>query len=223
MRPRALLPLLLLSLGLLFAADGDEPAARGRRIFHDTQEATYPSCADCHALVPEAKEAELERRGPGGTLYGAAVREGWRNLRTYANVGEALQYCAKMWQKRKQGLQGGELADLVAFLAEHAPEEALPMRKVQKEPKLLEELDGGDAEKGEALAERWCGACHHDGETALSSRLRPASKPRDALVRKVRGYDAKRKFRPQEGSMSYYTNDRLPDPVLLDILAYLGK
>ncbi len=223
MRLLAFLPLLFLALGLAFAAEGDDPAARGRQLFFDTFGATTPSCADCHALVPEEKEADLEHLGPGGTLFGAAVREGWRNLRTYAHVGDASQYCAKMWQKRKHGLGDGEVADLVAFLRLNAPKEALPMRKVQKAPKLLEELDGGDAEKGKALTERWCGTCHHDGETALSSRLRPASKPRDAVVRKVRGYDAKRKFRPQEGTMSYYTNDRLPDELLLDILAYIGK
>jgi len=221
MRRLALLPALL--LGLALAAEGEGPAERGRRVFFDTQEATFPACADCHALVPEEQEKDLERLGPGGSLYGAAVRQGWRNLRTYADVGEAAQYCARTWQKRKRGLEPEALADLAAFLKRHAPEGPLPMRKVQKTPRLLEELDGGDAARGEALAARWCGTCHHDGETALSSRLRPASKSRDAVARKVRGYDAQRRFRPQEGSMSYFTNDRLADEALLDILAYLGK
>jgi hypothetical protein len=43
------------------------------------------------------------------------------------------------------------------------------------------------------------------------------------VARKVRGYDAKGAFKPEEGSMSYFTNDRLSDEDLRNILAYVAQ
>lgn len=208
---------------LAVAASDESPRERGRSVYEDTQDLAYPSCAHCHALVSEEEERKLPHVGPGATLYGSARRAGWRNLKTYAGIGEALQLCAKQWQKRKKGIEGEDLAALVAYLEAHGGDAALPMRKVEKQPKLAEDWSGGDAGRGKALTERFCGGCHHDGEDALSARLRPHSKQVDAVARKVRGYDAKGKFHPQEGSMSYYTTERLPDDDLRHILAYLGK
>jgi mono/diheme cytochrome c family protein len=224
-RGRAWIPALVL-LGVAAAQTGapDEAVERGRKLFHDTQELLYPSCAQCHGLLPEKEEAKkAEHLGPGATLYGSAVRRGWRNRKTYADVGEAAQTCAKTWQKRKKGLSAAQRADLIAFLAGHAPEGPLPARKVQKRPKRLEELDGGDAVRGKTLTERYCGGCHHGGEDALSFELKPNRKRKYVVARKVRGYDSAGKFKPELGSMSYYTNDRLADEDLLHILAHVGR
>jgi len=210
--------------GLLWAAPGPDRKAveRGRKLFSDTQELMYPSCAQCHNLVPEAEEAERAAHlGPGGTLYGSAVRAGWRNLRTYADVGEAAQVCAKRWQQRKRGLSAAQRADLVAFLRTHAPREPLPRRKVQEQPKLLEDFEGGDAKKGKALFVKHCMGCHNKRDDAISVPLKPGKKRKEEIARKVRGYDSKRRFKP--GSMSYFTNHRLPDEGLRHILAYLGR
>jgi len=208
---------------LAIAASEEGPHARGRRVFEDTQDLAYPSCAHCHALVPEAEERKLPHLGPGATLHGSARRAGWRNLKTFSGVGEALQPCAKLWQKRKKGIEGEDLAALVAYLEAHGGDAPLPMRKVEKQPKLAEDWSGGDEARGKTLTERFCGGCHHDGEDAISARLRPHSKQVDAVARKVRGYDAKGKFYPQEGTMSYYTTERLSDDDLRHILAYVGK
>ena len=218
-----LFPATLLGLAAADPGDGD-PVARGRELFHDRQLGDYPSCADCHSLLPEEQELEEAKHlGPGATLHGAAVREGWRNMNTFEDVGDASQKCAKTWQKRKGGLDEKQRADLAAFLAGHAPEGALPKREVQRKPKRLEELDGGDAEKGQQLTERYCGNCHDKAEDALSFPFEPQRRKKDQVARKVRGYDARGKFKPQEGTMSYYTNDRLPDEELRDILAYVAK
>jgi mono/diheme cytochrome c family protein len=210
------------ALGLALA-DSEDAAARGEKLFRDRQEGLYPSCADCHSLLPEEEEAKAEQRGPGATLFGAAVREGWRNMNTFKDVGEASQKCAKSWQKREGGLDAAQRSDLVAFLREHAPEGKLPKREVQRQPKLLKDLSGGDPETGRRLAATWCVACHNEAEDALSFPFEPGKRKRDQVARKVRGYDAKGAFKPEEGSMSYYTNDRLPDEELRHILAYVAK
>jgi mono/diheme cytochrome c family protein len=222
---RAALPALLLAalLKLAAAEAGDAAAARGEKLFHDRQEGLYPACADCHSLLPEEQEREAPRRGPGATLHGAAVRAGWRNMNTFADVGEASQKCAKDWQKRKGGLDAGQRADLVAFLGTHAPKGPLPKREVERKPKLLRDLAGGDAARGEGLVERYCRACHNEAEDALSFPFEPRKRKREQVARKVRGYDAKGAFRPEEGTMSYFTTERLPDEELRHILAYVGK
>jgi len=211
-----------LVLGLALADSGDG-AGRGEKLFHDRQEGLYPSCADCHSLLPEEKEAEAEHRGPGSTLFGAAVREGWRNMNTFKDVGDASQKCAKSWQKREGGLDKEQQADLIAFLGKHAPEGPLPKRKVQRKPKLASDLPGGDPEEGKRLVGIWCVNCHNEAEDALSFPFEPNKRKRDQVARKVRGYDARNAFKPEEGSMSYYTNDRLPDDALKHILAYVAK
>jgi mono/diheme cytochrome c family protein len=217
---------LLLCLGFLVAlafADSDDAAKRGQALFHDRQEGLYPSCADCHSLLPDEQEAKAEQRGPGATLWGASVRQGWRNMNTFKDVGEASQKCAKAWQKREGGVDAAQRKDLIAFLSKHAPAGTLPKREVERQPKLLKDLSGGDPEEGKRLAAIWCMACHNEAEDALSFPFEPGKRKRDQVARKVRGYDAKNAFKPEEGSMSYYTTDRLPDDALKHILAYVAK
>jgi mono/diheme cytochrome c family protein len=226
---------------------------RGKKLFSDTQGDEYPSCAQCHSVEPEATETdsaetdsaetdsadddsgddvaekaesgakpeEPKHLGPGGTLYGSARRAGWRNKETYKDVVDAAQYCATTWQERKYGLKAAQQADLRAYLESIAGAKPLPMRKVQRKPALLKEFDGGDAERGQLLVVRYCGACH--GPEHISFELKPASKKKLLVARKIRGYDAKLRFKPQATTMSYYTTDRLPDEDLRDIVAYCGK
>lgn len=226
----ALLPLLLVLSAWTAAladsrpnSDADEAVKRGEKLFHDTQQLMFPSCAHCHNLVPPEKEAkEAKHLGPGATLWGAAVREGWRNMNTYADVGEASQKCAKAYQGRKGGFKAAQRKDLIAFLKTKGPEKGtLPKRKVQRKPKLLEDYDGGDAEKGKKLVERHCTGCHNASEKSISANLRPGRKKKAIIARTVRGYSPKRKFEPK--TMSYFTNDRLSDEDLRHILAYLGR
>ena len=220
------LPILVMTalLAAWLAAADASAVARGKAVFHDTQRLEYPACVQCHGLVPEGDEAAKARHlGPGATLYGAAVREGWRNMNTYQDVGEASQRCAKWWQKRKGGLKPGQRVDLVAFLKKHSPRGSLPKRKVERQPRLLKNLDGGDAAKGVKLVARHCKGCHSEADDALAVELKPNKKKKLLIARKVRGYDSKNRFKPQAGSMSYYTTDRLSDADLKHIIAHLGK
>lgn len=215
-----------LTLGLASAQSdsADNPVERGRKLFLDTQELAYPACAHCHNTMPEKDELKKAKQlGPGVTLDGAATRAGWRNRDSFKNVGEALQYCAKTWQERPGGFKAAPLADLVAYLNTLGDGKPLPKRKVQRKPKLLSDLAGGDAEKGKALTARFCGGCHNAEDDAISFPLKPGRKRSELIARKVRGYDAKSKFKPQGGTMSYYTTDRLADADLRHIIAYLGR
>jgi len=205
------------------AAKKPDPAAvRGRKLFGDRQGDDYPSCADCHNVIPQDKEQKYAKfLGPGGTLHGSARRAGWRNRETYKNVGEALQYCAKTWQERKNGFKAAQLSDVVAYLMSISGTKPLPVRKVERKPKLAKDITGGDAKAGEKSAARYCGKCHD--KDSISFAFKKNYKKKDLILRKVRGYDAKRRFKPQKGTMSYYTTKRLTDKELRDIIAYLGK
>ena len=219
-----LVPAGLLGLAAAAPEKAKSPAERGEALFNDTNALEYPSCAMCHNLLPEAEEhKKATHLPPGVTLHGAVVREGWRNRTTYDDVGEASQTCAKLWQKRKKGLTAAQRADLIAFLRTHTPKGPLPMRKVQRKPKLLKDLEGGDKEKGKKLVSVHCAGCHGPGVDDFSSELRAGRLRKPVVARKVRGYNAKNKFKPQEGMMSYFTIDRLSDGDLKHILAHLGR
>lgn len=201
----------------------DPAVARGKKIFERRAEEEYPSCADCHGVLPPEKEAkEAKHFGPAETLYGSARRAGWRNSDTkYKDIGEAYKYCAKTWQKLKKGYKAAEHADLVAYLKSIGGDKALPMRKVERKPKLMSDIEGGDAKNGLKLTARYCGQCHHND--SISFPLKANKKKNDLILRKVRGYDAKRRFKPTRGTMAYYPTTRLSDKELRDIIAHLGK
>jgi len=207
---------------------GPDPAAveRGRALFRDTQEGLAASCADCHSLLPPEKEKKkAEHLGPGASLWGSAKRAGWRNVEFYDDVGAASGLCARVYQERKGGLTEKQQDDLTAFLLTQGPKDKqrgeLPARKVEKKPKLLRKYPDGDKKKGEKLYTRYCTGCHNDAEDAVSFEIRPGRKRRAQIARRVRGYTARRRFKPD--AMSYYPTHRLSDEQLGDILAYLGR
>ncbi|MEE8107105.1 MAG: hypothetical protein V3T86_16340 [Planctomycetota bacterium] len=215
--------LVWMAFGAIVATAGpDTPEARGKILFEDTEDYSYPSCAHCHAVKPDKDEKKLKHVGPGSSLWGSAKRGGWRNMKTYKYVGEALQYCAKTWQKRRKGIKGEKLTDLVAYLELISPE-PLKARKLIKKPKKLKKLDGGDATKGHQIVEHKCAGCHSAADTAYSFDLRKRKRRVDQIARKVRGYDEKSKFKPQKGQMSYYSIERLSDDELRHVLAAIGK
>ncbi len=214
--------------GATFAAPDSARATveRGRVVFADTQEGLSPSCANCHSLLEPAQELKKAKfLGPGASLWGAALRAGWRNVKIYKDVGEAAQFCARKYQERKKGLSLKQRTDLTAYLKTMVPKSkkagSLPARKVQKKPKLLKEYAKGDKTKGSKLYSRYCAGCHNDADDAVSFAIKLGKKKRAQIARRVRGYTAKRKFKP--GAMSYYPTDRLSDAQLADILAYLGR
>jgi len=217
----------LLVVGLAVAADTvePEPVKRGRALFADTGELTYASCAHCHGLAAEGGERKSKVRKQAHTLFGAVLREGWRNRNNYADVGAASQYCAKTFQERRKGLTVSQRKDLIAFLATQVPKDKtkLPKREVKraKMHKDFTKYEGGDAVKGKGLFERSCVECHNDRDDSISMILKPGKKTKKLIVRKVRGYDAKRRFKPS--TMGYFTAASLSDDELRHVLAYLGR
>ncbi len=203
----------------------DTPEARGRALLADTGELAYASCLHCHSILAPEKAQKQTPRKQAHTLFGAAIRAGWRNRNTYADAAEASQFCAKKFQGRRKGLSAAQRSDLLAVLKTRVPQgkTTLPKRKVGK-PRVHKDIakyDGGDAKRGQTRFANNCAECHHDGDDSISFALKPGKKRKAFIVRKVRGFDAKRRFRPS--AMGYYTPERLSDDALRDILAYLGR
>ena len=123
----------------------------------------------------------------------------------------------------KGGQYGVPDGNLVAYLESiSAQKKPLPRRKVQKKPRRLKTLTGGDPARGEKLVARYCTHCHNAGDTAFSFELRKGRKRAALVADSVRGYDEKGRFKPDKG-MSYFTQDRLTDEQLKHIVAFVGK
>ena len=91
---------------------------------------------------------------------------------------------------------------------------------------LPEGLEGGDKQAGKRNVQTYCGGCHGKSDDHLQSELKPGKRPRIKVAMKVRGWVKKKgklRFKANNGMMSFFAKNRLPDKDLLDILAYLGK
>jgi len=213
----------------LVGAQGAGDAAAGKKIFTDSgEDLDYPSCAHCHATVDASKELEMTGHvRPAYPVFNTAGRGAWKNKpagKGPASAGDAGNICVRAFQKRKK-LPASDVADLNAFLATVSPGEAEP-RKIQYAPALPESLDGGNADEGRKKVEAYCGGCHGASDDHLQFELKPGRKPKLKVAMKVRGWvekDGKRKFQANNGMMSFFAKDRLPDEDLLDILAYVGR
>jgi mono/diheme cytochrome c family protein len=221
-----------LALAGVSALAGGGDAERGRKLFHDTGDYAYPSCAHCHAAVPAKDEVEKARhRRPGFPIYDSAHRGAWKNKargKGPATAGDAGNTCVVAFQKRKK-LDAARVADLNAYITSLSPNKAAKPRRIGYAPALPESLDGGDPEKGKKKVALHCGGCHGPGDEHLQYPLKAAKHKKRKVAMKVRGWieDEKResgmRFKPDTGQMSFFAKDRLPDEDLLDILAYLGK
>ncbi len=222
-----------LCVGLTASAQGSGDAAAGKKIFFDSgEDLDYPSCSLCHATVPTSQElAKTGHIRPAFPVYNTSQRGGWKNKppskKGPKSAGDAGNICVRAFQKRKK-LPASDVADLNAFLASVSPGEAKP-RKIKYAPKLPASLDGGNAAAGKKNVEAYCGGCHGKSDDHLQFELRKGRLKKRKVAMKVRGWikDAKKKggirFKANNGQMSFFAKDRLPDKDLLDILAYLGK
>ena len=209
----------------------------GKKMFHDSgEDLDYPSCAHCHATVSAAEElAKTGHIRPAFPVYNTSGRGGWKNKprsRKGApqSAGDAGNICVRAFQKRKK-LPASDVAHLNAFLATVSPGDATP-RKILYGPKLPKSLDGGNAEAGKKKVETYCGGCHGKSDDHLQFELRKGRLKKKKVAMKARGWikDKRKKkekgairFKADNGQMSFFAKDRLPDKDLLDILAYLGK
>ena len=81
---------------------------------------------------------------------------------------------------------------------------------------------------GQKKVQTYCGGCHGKSDDHLQSQLRAGRYNKQKVAMKVRGWikdkkTGKPRFKANNGMMSFFAKDRLPDKDLLDILAYLGK
>jgi len=218
----------LLTAALTVSAQGGGSAEAGKKLFYDTgEDFDYPSCAHCHAIVDVKKElASTGHIRPAFPVFNTSGRGAWKNKPAgkLASAGDAGNICVGAFQKRKR-LPEDKIADLNAFLATVSPGKAEP-RKIKYAPKLPESLEGGDPAAGKKNVQTYCGGCHGKSDDHLQSELKAGKRPRIKVAMKVRGWVKKKgklRFKANNGMMSFFAKDRLPDKDLLDILAYLGK
>ncbi len=216
------------------AAQGEGSVERGKKIFLDTgpeEYPDYPSCAQCHTTVPAAKEAETGHIRPGHSLYNVTARPSFKNKpkgKGPKTAGDAGNICVRAFQKRK-ALPPEKVADLNAYLQSISTGESAKPLKIGYAPRLMKDLDGGDKTKGKKKYEIYCTTCHGDSDDDIYVALKPGRWNRVKVLRKARGYipdkrkEAGVRFKANNGMMSFFAEDRLPDADLRDILAYVGK
>ncbi|MHC4959232.1 MAG: hypothetical protein ACYTGN_12760 [Planctomycetota bacterium] len=233
------LPLFLVAIPALLAgavtvsAQGGGSVETGKKMFHDTgEDLDYPSCAHCHATVDVKDEAEKTGHiKPAFPVFNTAHRGGWKNkpvTKGPKTAGDAGNICVVAFQKRGKKLPAGQVAHLNAYLQSVSPGKDVKPRKINYAPKIPASLDGGDKAAGEKKVQMYCGGCHGQSDDHLQSALKAGRYKKSKVAMKVRGWikdkkTGKPRFKANNGMMSFFAKDRLPDKDLLDILAYLGK
>jgi mono/diheme cytochrome c family protein len=192
-------------------------AVSGAQVFEQPLEGgnTF-ACATCHAL----SEPDPVRRA-AHPLAGAAKRPSWKNGRVTRFI-DAVNSCVTEWQ----GASPFTADDprYVALLAhlEGERSEALTFEIVAPPA----QLGGGDARRGEALFETSCALCHgaggrgsergpnlagtHPTAEYVARRIRTSGSASSAVYPGLTG-----------GRMPFWAKDRLSDPELLDLVAFV--
>ncbi|MBE2253731.1 MAG: YceI family protein [Myxococcus sp.] len=209
------------ALEYTFLFKGDEPKARGERLFHAPETGgpgNKMTCFHCHAKSDERSGLLLKDKHvrAANTLYNAGQRpKFWGGFTT--KVGAAASICQKQFMKGA-GLEESQEADLTAFVDAISPDAAPPLDYVSNNYRSMETLlrdpTGGDVAKGKALAETYCMTCHLDGR--VGPVWAPGLYEPDWVVRRVRRLEGH-----QNKQMPPWTITRLPDSELRDIVTYL--
>ncbi len=200
---------------------------QGRKVFHSAAVGPHGvACADCHASVEdEATQGDGKLRA-GHTLWGVAGRAYWRGdgrKADYPTLRKALDACATLFQGAE--LSGEDGARLVAFLESITPKRGQPPVVIQ--PALEANLDydrdkyrGGDARRGRDLFFSACHSCHPKGGAGLGPAI--TGKPTADIAKKVREGNGLLRGKKIEGTWhAFYGKDRLSDPQVADIAAWL--
>ncbi|MCZ6573975.1 MAG: cytochrome c [Planctomycetota bacterium] len=218
--------LTVLGLANLAPAESSDAVARGKKIFNDTgDDFEWPSCAHCHAIVSAKEEAEKTGHvKPAYPVLNTSNRGAWKNKAkgTLKTAGDAGNICVRAFQKRKK-LPAEQVSDLNAYLASVSPSKDVKPRKIKYAPKVLEDFSGGNAEEGKKKVQLYCAGCHGSGDNSVIWELKKGRKKRLRVAQKVRGYTRKGEFKANNGMMSFFAIERLPDKDLKDIIAYVGK
>lgn len=170
------------------------------------------ACATCHALTDD--EAPLRRAAH--PIGGASKRGLWKNGAARSFL-DAVNVCVEGWQGAKAwSAEEPRFIALTAFLdsqGDSASERRLTFRQVA--PPTV--LSGGDVTRGHALFNEACATCHGlDGVgSPRGPNLAGTQLAAEYVASRVRGF-------PLTGRMPFWSEDRLSDRELLDLIAWLG-
>ncbi len=204
-----------------FLFKGDEPRARGERLFHAPETGgpgNKMTCFHCHAKSDERTGLLLKDNHirAANTLYNAGQRPQFWGGFTKTS-GAAASICQKQFMKGA-GLEAAQEADVQAFIDAISPDSAPPLDYVANNYRSMETLlrdpTTGDPAKGKALADKYCMTCHLDGR--VGPVWAPGLYEPDWVVRRVRRLEGH-----QNKQMPPWTITRLPDSDLRDIVTYL--
>lgn len=204
-----------------FLFKGDEPKARGERLFHAPETGgpgNKMTCFHCHAKSDEREGLTLKDKHvrAANTLYNAGQRPTFWGGFT-SKSGAAASICQKQFMKGS-GLSEAQEADVQAFIDAISPDAAPPLDYVANNYRSMEALlrdpTSGDPVKGKALADKYCMTCHLDGR--VGPVWAPGLYEPDWVVRRVRRLEGH-----QNKQMPPWTITRLPDSDLRDIVTYL--
>lgn len=208
-------------LQVTFRFSGDEPKARGEKLFHSPAvggPGNALTCFHCHAKSDERSGLRLDDGyvRAATTLYNAGQRPTfWGGFAT--NAGAAASICQKQFMKGS-GLSETQERELQAFIDAISPDAAPSLdyaaNVYRSMETLLRDPTSGDPVKGKALADRYCMTCHLEGRVGPVWTL-GLYEP-DWVVRRVRRLEGH-----QNKQMPPWTIARLPDSELRDIVTYL--
>lgn len=214
----------------LVSAPSDPAVNKGRQLFHSPGLGPNGvSCAHCHSIVEdEARDGDGLIRA-GHTLWGVAHRPYWRGdgrRVAYPTLRRAVDVCVQLFQGGNP-LSPDDSLRLAAFLESISPKRAQPPLVIK--PALEANLDydrdkyrGGDSDRGRALFLAACHSCHPHGGQGLGPSLFGKAPPEVAL--KVReGNGLLRGARIQGAWMAFYGSDRLSDPQVADLAAFVAS
>lgn len=205
------------ALDFKFAFTAGDAKSRGEKLFHSEAiggEGNKLTCFHCHAKG-EDKDLKDGHVRSGRTMLNASQRKlFWNGFADHPAKGSAI--CQKAFMLGN-GLTPEQEEDLTAFLdaigQQKTPELDYTVNYRSMEV-LLQDPTGGNAGNGKKLAEKYCMTCHLDGR--VGPVWAPGLYEPDWVVRRVRRLEGH-----QNRQMPNFTQARLPDNDLRDIVTYL--
>ena len=227
---------------LILVGCSPEPALqRGQSLFSDPTfspaDTNVFSCATCHVTT---KDPDPARRLPGYTMFDAAHRPAWWNLK-FDYLLDAVNECYVEFMRGPRlatdSTDGRALLVYLDSLAPDAHADALTFTFVENlDAAYYAKLVGlnGDAGRGAVLYKQGCANCHGDvgtGNGRLGPKVTviptetitqhgtidPVAGARPVSVEKVRHG----KYLGAGGNMAFYATELLSDQELADILIYM--
>ena len=201
--------------------DDDHP---GAMIFRSTiDDGNSFTCSTCHAIDEPADDG---LRRPGHALRDAAARPSYKNGEV-ASLREAVNSCLTEWMNAEPWeADDARWVDLEGFLQDIAPSSAPALTYEIRTDEI--DLEGGDADDGRELFNGSCAVCHgqNGGGTDQAPPVVGFGHAADYVARRVRtsGRGDSSVYQGLTGGiMPFFSDDRLSDAELRDLVAYLGE